>query len=73
MALLELLSFLGDALDALWWWRLSLCLLIGTALSALVLRVGDRTEPAAVLASLIMLLAIGTGIAWEWRDRDGVW
>jgi hypothetical protein len=70
---LEVLSAVGDFFHALYWWRLSLCVLAGAALSAVVMRAGERTEPAAFFAFLIMLVAVCTGVAWEWRSRHEAW
>jgi hypothetical protein len=64
--LLDFLELVGDALTSLYWWRLTLCVAAGLILATIVTQTADGLEP---LAALILILGIGTGIAWEWRNR----
>jgi len=65
----DFLEFIGGIFEVLTWWRFYLCLLLSVALVGLIYWLGPDRTLCLPLAIPVVVLGIGTGIVWQWRNR----
>ncbi len=67
-AVWDLLERAANAIDALYHWRVSLCVLVGVLLMALALWCFPDREVGRLVGIVVLVLSVAAGLVWDWRS-----